>query len=157
MNPEISLCSHLLERALTRLEPAADDLLEWNDGPVVAVVRCAQCSAVALAVLLDWSRSRRVRVFGLAALPEATLALYRRNVARGSCDLGRASLEQQALFAATGPAQRLLVLDTASGEVVDWRPLPGRAGLPDEPWAERVPPVTDDRFFAEAGLSKNAL
>jgi len=157
MNPALSLCTHLAASPLGRFEVAPADMVEWLDGPIVAVVRCDHCAAVALAVLLDWSRSRRVRIFGLAALPADALALYRRNLERGSCDLARSSLEQQALFAATGPVQRLLVLDVASGEVVETREISDGKGLPDAAWDTRIPSTDDEAWFARVGRSKAAL
>lgn len=133
-----------------------DDVLEWHDGPVVAVARCRDCAGRALLELLDWSRSRRVRVFTLAALEADAVALFQRNRARGSCDLGRAERELEALLFSAGPVERVVALDVESHAVVATAPR-ADLRLPGGPWHERVLTEDEPLWFARLGLSKAEL
>ncbi|RIK96198.1 MAG: hypothetical protein DCC71_22575, partial [Proteobacteria bacterium] len=91
MNPALRLCAHLASDALAALPVDAADVLEWNDGPVLAVARCAHCDGAALLDFLDWRDGGRVRVFALSAIEPAAVALHARSARRGSCDPARAA------------------------------------------------------------------
>lgn len=154
MNPEIALCRHLASPSITALRIEPDDVLEWDDGPVVGVARCAVCDAAALLELLDWSATRQVRVFALAGFDAAAIELFRRNRERGSCDLQRQAREFEALLFSAGPVERLIALDVESRSVVASVPRPAALRLPSRPWRERIPAPNDLAWFARLGLDK---
>jgi hypothetical protein len=137
VNPAISLCAHLAGDDLAALAVAPDDALEWHDGPIVAVVRCAACGGAGLIELLDWTDGGRTRVFSLAGIDPAAVALYLRNVARGSCDLARRQREVEALVASAGRPERIVARD-ADGAVVRSVAWPSGVAPPGDTWQERV-------------------
>lgn len=138
MDPAVSLCAHLASDALASLAVAPDDAIEWQDGPIAAVVRCATCGAAGWLELLDWTDGGRVRVHALAGIDPRAVALYQRNVARGSCDLARRQRELEALVASAGPPERLVACDAASGAVAKSVAWPADATLPSDTWQQRV-------------------
>ena len=156
MRASVRLCEHLGAPDLQTLPIAPGDVLDWCHGPVAAIVRCPCCAAPGLLLMLDWSPSGRVRIHALAGLEPEPLAIYRRNLARGSCDVARAQREGSALLASAGPMERLLALDSRSHAVLASGPGPMGLGLPDAPWQERLPPARDTRWFARLGLDKTA-
>lgn len=157
MNSELSLCEHLRSLALSALPIDSADILDWYDGPVVAVVRCPLCAAAGLIVMLDWNASHAVRVFGLAAFEPQVLAVFRRNTDRGSCDASRLDREMYALLSSAGPAERLVAIDVGKNEVRGVAPYPHEGGLPTERWQERLPPEENQQWFEHTGLSKSAV
>jgi hypothetical protein len=138
VNPAVSLCAHLADAALASLAIAPDDALAWQDGPITAVARCPICGAAGWLDLLDWREDGRTRVYALAAIDPAAVALYQRNVARGSCDLARKERELEALAASAGPPERLVATDAASGAVLRSVAWPAGVVLPSDTWQERV-------------------
>ena len=165
LKPEVDLCEHLRAGAPAELSIDPDDILDWYDGPVTAVARCSRCSQLGLLGMLDWSRSHRVRIFALAGLEAQALAVYRRDVERGSCDPSRMERETAALLSSAGPVERLVAWDVHTSEVVASATRPGDLGLPDAPWRERVlaetggspPSELPSELFSELGLDKSAL
>jgi hypothetical protein len=155
MNPAASLCPHLRADSLAALSIDAADVLDWFDGPITAVARCDRCGALGLLELLDWSRSHRVRVYALAAVDAAGLALLQRNRERGSCDLSRADREVEAFFASAGAVERVIALDVDRNEVLATLPRPAQLFLPNAPWRERLPSDTDTTWFRALGLDKS--
>lgn len=154
MNPDLALCRHLASPHLASLSIDAGDVIEWDDGPVVAVARCAVCGGTALLELLDWSASRRVRVYSLAGLDAAAIALFRRNQERGSCDLQRQARELEALLFSAGPAAWIVALDVETRAVLASGPRSSALRLPAAPWRERIPASDDGSWFAALGLDK---
>lgn len=158
MNSDLALCSHL---SALRLGDAAPELAYsflWHDGAIDAIWRCRACGAHALARLLDWAPPHfTLRVYSLAALAAEDVALYLRDLARGSCDAARARAELDALCAAAGPSEWLVALDVAAERVVAASLMP--AGVAREPgaWPARLPPVRDATWFAALGLEKRDL
>ena len=57
MDPGVTLCPHLgsLAAGDAAFTLAAGEILEWYDGPVAAIVRCAGCGAPGWIELLDRS------------------------------------------------------------------------------------------------------
>ncbi len=155
MNPEVELCEHLRSVDLAELAIEADDVLDWYDGPITAIARCARCQRLGVLDMLDWSRSHRIRVFALAGLEPQPLAVYRRNVEKGSCDLGRLDGETAALCSCAGPVERLIALDVQTNTVVAAVPRPTGLGLPDAPWRERLLAEEDSSWFDRLGLGKS--
>ncbi|HTO53170.1 MAG TPA: hypothetical protein VMR50_07265 [Myxococcota bacterium] len=155
MNPEVQLCEHLRARdpASLRIEP--DDIFDWSDGPVTAIARCARCPQLGVLELLDWSRSRRVRIFALSGLEPEPLALYRRDVTRGSCDPARLAQETAALFAAAGPVERIVAIELERNAVLGSVVPAPDFRFPPAPWPQRQPGRDDDSWFAELGLDKS--
>ena len=156
MNPDLSLCPHLRADTLAALGIDPADVLEWFDGPVSAVARCERGDGLGLLALLDWSCSHRVRIYALAAIDAAALALFRRNRERGSCDLSRADRETEAFFASAGPVERVIALDADRNAVLATAPRPAGLFLPVAPWRERLPPETDTAWFETLGIDKSA-
>lgn len=154
MNPAVRLCGHLASDAVAALPVAPDDVLEWQDGPIAAVVRCAACDGAGLLELLDWSGDGRLRVYALSGLDPAAFALYRRNLARGSCDLARRQREHEALVASAGRCERLVARDAASGAVVRSAPWPADAPPPEGSWQERVGAGAAAGWFARLGIAR---
>jgi len=157
MNAELALCPHSAAlRAGDAAPPIAHALL-WQDGAVDAVVRCARCGEHALLRLLDWAPPGfTLRVYSLAALRAADSALFLRNLERGSCQVGRASAELDALVAAAGPSERLIALDVARDRVVASGPLPVGASGEPAAFPARLPRAEDAGWFAALGLEKRA-
>ncbi|HEM46531.1 MAG TPA: hypothetical protein ENO23_05735 [Alphaproteobacteria bacterium] len=137
MNPARELCPHLASETLPALPLAPDDVLEAWDGPAVACARCAVCAEGVLLVMVAWRPGDRVRVFSLAGIDPADVAVYRRNVARGSCDLARFEQETAALHACAGPVERLVALDVDTGRVLASAPRPADWRAPAEDWDAR--------------------
>lgn len=157
MNPAVALCAHMRAGDLAQLSIEAADVLEWFDGPITAIAQCPHCDALGLLELLDWSRSHRVRIYALAAIDPAAVALFHRNRERGSCDLARADREVEALFATTGAVERVIALDVEGNTVLATAPRPAGLFLPAAPWRERLLPNADAAWFRELGLEKSAL
>ncbi len=156
MNPAVGLCPHLRSDALAHLAIDAAGVLEFWNGPITAVARCARCDGLGLLELLDWSRSQRVRIYALAAIEPAAVALFLRNRARGSCDLSRADREVEALLASAGRVERVLALDVDRSAVLATASPPEGLFLPAAPWRERLLPEADASWFARLGLDKTA-
>ena len=148
MNPAVALCPHLRADDLAHLSIDPAGMLEWWDGPVTAVARCDRCDGRGVLELLDWSRSHRVRIFALAAIEPAAVALFLRNRERGSCDLARADREVEALFASAGAVERVIAVDVEP-ETFMAPPLTDLtwAMLASMPWAKTL------IVFAPASLS----
>ena len=117
MNERLRLCEHLADGAT--LEVPDDWILDWSDGPVRAVGRCARCGSLALLERVE-GRERRdgSRVFAAAAVERPALELLLRDLARGSCDGSRADAERHAFLASAGPFEAHVELD---GETGHWR------------------------------------
>lgn len=156
MNPDLALCPHLTSPMLASLSIEPDDVLDWDAGPIVAVARCAVCHAMALLELLDWSPSRRVRVYTIAAMDAGALALYQRNRVRGSCDLQRSVHEGEALLFSAGPVERLVALDVETRAVLASAARSADLRVPTTAWRDRIPAATDTAWFARLGLEKHA-
>jgi len=115
-----ALCTHLAA-AVPGPAPftlAPDEIVEWQDGPVEAVVRCRACGACGWLRLVDREPQQELRTFALAALRSDDAALYFHNRARGSCDVGRAGAELEALAASAGPFELLVALNLETNELV---------------------------------------
>jgi hypothetical protein len=155
MNPSVTLCPHLRADDLAQLAIDPPDVLDWFDGPITVVARCEHGDGHALLELLDWSRSHRVRIFAMAAIEPAAVALFLRNRARGSCDLSRADREVEALFASAGAVERVVALDDHNN-VLATIARPDGLFLPAAPWRERLLPEADASWFAALGIDKAA-
>lgn len=157
MNPALSLCPHLAAPRAGDALPELAHAFLWQDGAIDAVWRCRACGAHALARLVDWAPpSFARRVYALAALAEADVALFLRDIARGSCDVRRASAELDALCAAAGPTDALVALDVATERVVAAGAPPLGARREPGPWPARLPAASDTTWFAALGLEKGA-
>jgi hypothetical protein len=158
MNPGLALCTHL--RALAPgpapFTLAPEEILDWYDGPVEAVARCTTCGACGWLELLDWDPRRRLRVYALAAIRAADVALYLRDRARGSCDVARGRAELEALAASAGPCERLVALELPELRVAAVAGAEAGIALPVGAWTERIPAPADGRWFARLGLAKDA-
>jgi hypothetical protein len=120
MRSDLALCAHLAA-AVPGAAPftlAPDEIVAWWDGPVEAVVRCRSCGACGWLQLVDRDPQQELRMFALAALRTDDVALYFRDRARGSCDVGRARAELEALAASAGPFERLVTLNEEASELV---------------------------------------
>ena len=120
MRSDLALCSHLAA-ATAGAAPftlAPDEILDWDDGPSEAVVRCKSCDGCGWLRLVERDSRGRLGVFALAAVRGEDVALYLRNRARGSCDAARARAELEALDACTGPCERLVTLHPDTLEIV---------------------------------------
>ena len=120
------------------------------------MVRCARCDEAGLVELVDWSDAGRLRVYALAGIAPDAVALWRRDLARGSCDLARRERETEALVASAGPPTRLVARDNATGAVVRTVAWPRGARMPIAPWPERVGRTRDPRWRAALGLATDA-
>ena len=118
MNPDVSLCTHLASLELAAVPIAPADILEWRDAPVIAIVRCPECPRLGLLELVEWDRQRGVRTYTLAGLDPEPLAVYLRDLARGSCDAARLAKEGESLLAAAGPIERHVSLAADDGAVL---------------------------------------
>lgn len=141
MRSELALCPHLAAMAVgaVAFTLAPDEILEFDGGPVEAVVRCRSCGACGWLQLVDREPSAGLRIFALAALRADDVALYFRNRARGSCDVARGRAELEALVACAGPFERVLALDCEALriEAVAQHPPDAGAGA-DGRWLERL-------------------
>ena len=120
MRSDRALCLHLAA-AVPGPAPfalAPDEIVAWQDGPVEAVVRCRTCGACGWLHRVDRDPQQGLRSFALAALRIDDVALYFRNRARGSCDVGRGRTELEALAASAGPLERLVTLNAGMSELV---------------------------------------
>jgi hypothetical protein len=158
MRSDLVLCPHLAAPVPgpAPFTLAPDEIVEWWDGPVEAVVRCRSCGACGWLQLLDRDPQRELRIFALAALRIDDVALYFHNRARGSCDVARARAELEALAASAGPSERLVALDLETSELVAVAAYPPGLAVAGDPWTERIPQPGDSRWFARLGLEKGA-
>jgi len=111
VNPDVSLCAHLGSLALESLPIAPADILEWRDAPVLAIARCDSCERLGLLELVGWDHEKNVRTYSLAGLDPKPLAVFLRDLARGSCDPARLAKEGESLLASAGPVARRVSLD----------------------------------------------
>lgn len=157
MDAELALCAHLAALAPGDAAPESAHAFLFQDGPIDAIVRCRSCGALALLRLLDWAPPAfSLRVYALAALRREDAALYLRDLARGSCQVSRASAELDALIAAAGRNERIFALDLARERVVAAAPLArGVASEPGE-FPARLPRSADAHWFAALGLEKSS-
>ena len=156
MNPAVSLCEHLRADDLAQLTIDPAGVLDWFDGPITAIAQCARCDGRGLLELLDWSRSHRVRIYALAGIERAAVALFERNRKRSSCDLSRADREAEALFSSAGAVERVLALDVEGNAVLAAASRPSGLFLPSAPWRERLLEEADASWFMRLGLEKSA-
>ncbi len=156
MSAAPSLCAHLAALAAGDATPEIAHAFLWQDGPIDAIARCRACGAHALLRLLDWAPPAfSLRVYTLAALRAEDGELFLRNLARGSCQVSRASAELNALVAAAGANERLVALDLAHERVAaSAAPRPGESSEPAA-FPERLPRDGDTRWFAALGLEKH--
>jgi hypothetical protein len=158
MRDGLSLCAHLaaLAPGPAPFTIAPEEILDWYDGPMQAVARCRTCGACGWLEYLDWDLDgeQRLRIFALAAIGEADVALYLRDRARGSCDAGRAPAELEALAASAGPFERLVAVDLAGPSVVAASNLEPGFTVPAGWSLDRIPKRDDNRWFARLGLEK---
>jgi hypothetical protein len=157
-NAELALCAHLaaLAPGAAPFTLAPEEILDWYDGPVEAVARCTTCGACGWLELLDWDPRRRLRIYALAAIRAADVALYLRDRARGSCDVARARAELEALAASAAPCERLVALELPELRVVAVADAEPGLALPAGAWAERIPAPAASRWFARLGLAEDA-
>jgi hypothetical protein len=118
VNPDVALCSHLASLELAALPIAPADILDWRDAPVLAIARCSRCERLGLLELVEWDRQRGVRTYTLAGLDPKPLAIYLRDLERGSCDPSRLAKEGESLLAATGRIERRVLLAADDGAIV---------------------------------------
>lgn len=128
--PETRLCPHLAALDLAELPIDPADILDWQHGPVTAVVRCVRCPQLGFLERLEPDRSAATRRFALSGLDPEAFALYRRDVERGSCDPGRLARETHALYTSAGRVERLVTLRVADGAVLRVEPAPDQAPSP---------------------------
>jgi hypothetical protein len=155
MRDDAALCAHL-RGDRPSLTIASSEILDWYDGPISAVARCADCGGLALVEMLDWSHDQGVRIYAAAGLGPEPLAVYRRNAGKATCDAGRLQRETDALIACAGPVERLLALAMDGYAVTGTASAPDGLALPSAPLAERLPPLEDASWFSRLGLQKAA-
>ena len=155
MNPDLRLCEHFAHLRAHAFQPDLAHTFLFQNGVIDAIVKCEECGAHALMQMIDWAPPEfALRVYGLSALSADDSALYLRNVARGSCQVARASAETEALVAAAGPVERIFAVDTRREKVISsGRPTPELA-LVAGSFPERLPPAQDVRWFEFLGLDK---
>ena len=158
VNPGVALCGHLaaLAPGTTGFTCDAEEAFVWLDGPVEAIVRCNVCRAPGWIELLDWSSERSVRAFALAGLRAGDVALYLRNVKKGSCDPQRERAEREALVAAAGPFERVVAWHAGDGRVLAVAPLAEHERLPSGDWPARLAAAGAARWLARLGLEPRA-
>jgi hypothetical protein len=156
MRPAPSLCPHLdaLAPGAAPFTLAPEEIFDFWHGPVEAVARCASCGACAWLELLDEEPVGRTRIFALAPILDADVALYLRDRARGSCDVARGRAELEALAAASGPVAWLVALAPEERRVVAAERVGPELALPRGAWPARMPAPEDARWFARLGLAK---
>jgi hypothetical protein len=132
MREGLSLCPHLaaLAPGPAPFTLAPDEILAYQDGPLAAVVRCRACGACGWLELIDWAPGNAARVYALAPIRAEDVALYFRDRARGSCDVGRLEAELAALVASAGRFERVVALRTAPLEVVAVEAAAAGSGAP---------------------------
>ena len=118
MPAEPSLCEHLCSEEIPGFAIQPKDILEWDDGPITAAVRCSKCDACALLELVDRDASHRIRTFAMRPLSRAALELYLRDLERGSCDPSRLEAERHALLCAAGAPARTVAYDVDARTLV---------------------------------------
>jgi hypothetical protein len=159
MREGLTLCPHVaaLAPGPAPFGVAPDEILDYSDGPVVAVTRCATCGACGWLELIDWEPSRtRTRVYALAAIRDADVTLYFRNRARGSCDAARSQAELVALAASAGPFERIVALEP-SLEVVAVEAAGRGFAPPTGASSDRLGDLRSGDWLARLGLAKGAL
>jgi hypothetical protein len=156
MRADVALCAHLQEPVPPlRIEP--DEILLYDEGPVEGIVRCRRCAAPGWIELIDQGHDRAIRVFALAGLRAADVAVYLRNIQKGSCDLARRGAEAEALAASAGPFERLVAWSVPEARPLAAATLPEAPALPGGAWRERLRAAAmDDTWFERLGLEKRA-
>lgn len=111
-DPAAKICEHLAAAQPGQTPFVIDIELDDAGGMTDAVVRCSACGASYLIELLSWRGSKlRLRTFRVSTICEADAAIYRRDIARGSCDLSRAGAERTALEQQTKLTSCIVELD----------------------------------------------
>ncbi len=109
---ERRLCGHL-ESATAGSRPLVVDLvLADRQGLADALTHCPVCEAPYLIELLDRRGPRLThRTFKLSSVPRSVAAGFRRDIARGSCDVARAAAECDAVVGQAQSLDRTIALD----------------------------------------------
>ncbi len=158
LKPQVRLCSHLSEpapgEAPFEIEP--DEILEACDGPIVAIVRCRSCPACGWIEMLDWSLDHSTRVYGIAGIDAADVAIYTRNRRAGSCDVDRARRERDALAACAGRFTIVFAYVPSRRRVLAAAPYPSSQPPPSGEGTDRLPASTDPTWFDLLGVTKDA-
>jgi ribosomal protein S18 acetylase RimI-like enzyme len=155
MNPELRLCEHLMRLRPRAFQPEVVHAFVFQDGVVDAVVKCDVCDAHALMRMTDWAPPDfTLRTYALSALRQEDVALYLRNLERGSCQLSRASAELAALVAAAGPVQQIFAVDTRRERILAAGRPPSELAREPGPFPDRLPRGEDAIWFETLGLDK---
>lgn len=113
---------------------AVDLLIDEHLGMTEALVHCRECGAPFLLELLDWRGSERLFRVG-APDPTAAAALLK-DLARGSCDISRASAEVQQFSLMATRLPVLLLLHMGEPAIVACHPLDDPDDVPGTGWRD---------------------
>jgi hypothetical protein len=132
-----NLCAHLT-RATN--EPYPFELVEVLDdqsGVTDAIVECRTCGQNVLLEMLEWNgKHYEERVYRTSLVPADAVAQFRKNRARGSCDVKRAGAEAHAFTHLAELTPWLVALDLGKREVIGATRLPDGTDVPIASWRE---------------------
>lgn len=127
----MSLCEHLQAGPYPfDLTLVVDDHL----GPTEALIRCRSCGQHYLMEMLDWRGDQRL--FRLSQTDEDATQLLLRDLARGSCDLNRATEEVRQFSLASTRLPALLLLDTVQRTISSLTEVAPGTRIPGTGWRD---------------------
>jgi hypothetical protein len=110
--PVPELCRHVAASAPGARPFVVDLVLDERNGPTEMLVHCAGCDAAYLLTgIAERGPRLTLRTFEVASVPRSVAAAFRRDIARGSCDVSRAGAEREAVVAQAVPLGEQIDLD----------------------------------------------
>jgi len=122
--------------------------IDFWQGPTDAIVQCGQCGDFALLRLLHWSdRNLSKRIFVVAALPEAAVGIFLRNMRSDYCDLSRHKAEVDSLLATAESPSGVIEADVPGLEVIACHGTEVMQGRPVKSWRDVAPDESDPHWL----------
>lgn len=132
-----NLCVHIATAAHEPYPFELDIVLDDQSGFTDAVVECRTCAQSVLLEMLEWSgKHYEERVYRTSLVPADAVALFRKNRARGSCDVKRSGAEAHAFTHLAELTPWLVALDLGKREMLGATRLPSGTDVPIVSWRE---------------------
>jgi hypothetical protein len=131
------LCVHITTAANEPYPFELDFVLDDQSGFTDAVVECRTCAQHVLLEMLEWSgKHYEERVYRTSLVPTDAVVRFRKNLARGSCDVKRAGAEAHAFTHLAELTPWLVALDLGKRVMLGATRLPSGTDVPIVSWRE---------------------